>query len=375
MSETLELAMDLIARASVTPQDAGCQETLIWHLQSAGFVVERLPFGPVSNFWARRGTSQPLLAFAGHTDVVPAGPLEQWHSPPFQASLRDGHLFGRGAADMKGSIAAMVTATEHFVAAHPDHKGSIAFLITSDEEGPSTDGTVKVLEHLKLRHEKIDWCIVGEPSSGETLGDTIKNGRRGSLTGKLIIYGKQGHVAYPHLAANPVHLAASAVAELCAIVWDQGNRFFPPTTFQIVDIHAGTGVYNVIPGQLHLSFNFRFSTEQTPDTLKQRVEALLKSHSLEYELEWHLGGEPFLTEEGELVAAVRSAIEKITGLDTRLSTAGGTSDGRFISAVGAQVVELGPVNATIHQIDECVRVEDLETLSLIYQKALEHLLL
>jgi succinyl-diaminopimelate desuccinylase len=375
MSDTLELAKNLIARASVTPEDAGCQEAMIHRLEPLGFQVERLRFEDVDNFWARRGSQGPVLAFAGHTDVVPTGPLDAWESDPFQPELRDGMLYGRGAADMKGSLAAMVTACERFVAAHPDHKGSIAFLITSDEEGPSINGTIKVVEHLEARGEKITWCLVGEPSSNHQVGDVIKNGRRGSLNGKLKIRGRQGHVAYPHLADNPIHRVAPALADLCREQWDMGNEFFPPTTFQISNIHSGTGAENVIPGTVDIQFNFRFSTETTVEKLQARVTAILDTHDLQYELDWRLSGHPFLTARGELVAASIAAIKKITHRDTELSTSGGTSDGRFIAPTGAQVVELGPLNATIHQVNECVSAADLDTLSEIYEHILAQLLL
>jgi succinyl-diaminopimelate desuccinylase len=374
MSDTLELAKDLIARASVTPEDAGCQDTMIRRLEAIGFRVERLRFGAVDNFWARRGDQAPLLAFAGHTDVVPTGPRERWQSDPFTPTERDGLLYGRGAADMKGSLAAMVTACERFVAAHPGHRGSIGFLITSDEEGPSVDGTIKVVEWLEARNEKIDWCLVGEPSSNRVLGDIIKNGRRGSLGGKLRVLGKQGHVAYPHLADNPVHRLAPALAELCALEWDQGNEHFPPTSLQVSNLHAGTGADNVIPGEVEVWFNLRFSTEQTEAGIRARIEALLDRHGLHYELQWKLSGHPFLTPAGELVEAVRGAIREVCGLETELSTSGGTSDGRFIAPTGAQVVELGPLNATIHQIDECVACADLDRLSAIYEGMLARLL-
>ena len=374
MSDTLALAKDLIARPSVTPEDAGCQEAMIRRLEAIGFRVERLRFGEVDNFWARRGDQGPLLAFAGHTDVVPTGPRERWQSDPFTPTERDGLLYGRGAADMKGSLAAMVTACERFVAAHPDHQGSIAFLVTSDEEGPSVDGTVKVVEWLEARNEKIDWCLVGEPSSNQELGDVIKNGRRGSLGGKLRVLGKQGHVAYPHLADNPVHRLAPALADLCAIEWDAGNAHFPPTSLQISNIHAGTGADNVIPGEVEVWFNLRFSTEQTEAGIRARIEQLLDRHGLRYELQWKLSGNPFLTPVGELVEAVRASIREVCGIDTELSTSGGTSDGRFIAPTGAQVVELGPLNATIHQIDECVACADLDRLSSIYEGMLVRLL-
>ena len=374
MSETLELAKELIRRPSVTPDDCGCQQLLAERLEQAGFKNEHLRFGEVDNLWARRGTEAPLFVFAGHTDVVPPGPVEEWDSDPFTPVIRDDYLFGRGAADMKGSIAAMTVACEKFVAEHPDHKGSIAFLITSDEEGPSVDGTVKVIDHLVKRGDKIDWCLVGEPSSVNRTGDTIKNGRRGSLNGKLRIQGKQGHVAYPHLADNPIHRAAPALAELAAIEWDAGNEFFPPTTFQISNISGGTGAENVIPGVLDIQFNLRFSTESSEDSLKSQVNEILTRHGLEYEIDWRLSGQPFLTPAGELVDASREAIRGITGVDTVLSTSGGTSDGRFIAPTGAQVVELGPVNATIHQINECVKAEELDTLSIVYGGILTQLL-
>ena len=374
MTATLDLAIDLIRRPSVTPQDEGCQDVLIQRLEGLGFRAEKLRFGDVDNLWLRRGDSGPLFCFAGHTDVVPPGPLEKWDSPPFAPEIRDGLLYGRGAADMKGSIAAMTTAVERFVAAHPGHNGSIAFLITSDEEGPSINGTVKVVEVLEARNEKIDWCLVGEPSSTAKVGDVIKNGRRGSLSGTLTVYGRQGHVAYPHLAENPIHRLAPALAELAAQEWDQGNEFFPPTTFQVSNLNAGTGANNVIPGEAVALFNFRFSTETTEAELKQRVHDILDRHGLRYDLEWTLSGHPFLTPEGELVEAAVAAIREQTGTDTELSTAGGTSDGRFIAPTGAQVLELGPLNATIHQRNEHVRVEDLDTLSAIYEGILERLL-
>ncbi|MAM00584.1 MAG: succinyl-diaminopimelate desuccinylase [Alteromonadaceae bacterium] len=373
LSQTLLLAQALIRRESVTPDDAGCQAMLGERLEALGFSVERMRFGEVENIWARRGTAGPVLAFAGHTDVVPTGPLEDWDLPPFEATLEDGYLFGRGAADMKGSIAAYVTACERFIEQHPDHTGSLAFLITSDEEGPAADGTVKVIEALEGRGEKIDWCLIGEPSSTHSLGDVVKNGRRGSLHGYLTVKGIQGHVAYPHLAENPVHKAAPALGELAETVWDSGNEFFPATTFQITSVQAGTGS-NVIPGQLKVTFNFRYCTEVTADDLKERVRTILDRHGLRYELDWHLSGEPFLTERGPLVEAAVNAIVEVTGTETELSTSGGTSDGRFIAPTGAQVLELGPLNATIHKLNECVRVEDLDNLSLIYQRILERLL-
>jgi succinyl-diaminopimelate desuccinylase len=374
MSPTLKLALDLISRRSVTPEDAGCQDAMIARLEAIGFRTERLRFGEVDNLWARRGTDGPLLCFAGHTDVVPSGPVEHWSSDPFHPEIRDGVLYGRGAADMKGSLAAMVTACERFLAARPDHRGSIAFLITSDEEGPAVNGTVKVVETLEARGEKIDWCLVGEPSSTEAVGDVVKNGRRGSHGCKLVIKGVQGHVAYPQLAKNPVHLAAPALAELVAIEWDQGNEFFPPTSFQISNIHAGTGATNVIPGELEVVFNLRYSTETDHHRIEQRVQEVLDRHGLDYDIAWTLSGKPFLTPAGELVDATRAAIREVAGFDTELSTAGGTSDGRFIAPTGAQVVELGPVNASIHKVDEHVRAADLDRLSAMYEGILGHLL-
>ncbi|HED19045.1 MAG TPA: succinyl-diaminopimelate desuccinylase [Gammaproteobacteria bacterium] len=374
MSDTLDLATALVSRASITPEDAGCQQLMCDRLEAIGFSCDDLPFGEVSNFWARRGHSEPLLVFAGHTDVVPTGPLEHWQSDPFQPEIRDGMLYGRGAADMKGSLAAMVTACEAFVAGHPDHRGSIGFLITSDEEGPSINGTVKVVEHLVRQGERIDLCLVGEPSSSQQLGDVIKNGRRGSLNGKLTVRGKQGHVAYPQLARNPIHLAAPLLTELAAVEWDQGNAHFPPTSFQISNIQAGTGAENVIPGELEIMFNLRYSTELNEQMIRERIHAVLDSHALDYTLDWRLSGEPFLTPTGELVDAARAAIRELCGIDTELSTSGGTSDGRFIAPTGAQVLELGPINATIHQIDECVAVDALNKLAEIYQRMLEKLL-
>ncbi len=371
---TLELACQLIARPSVTPEDHGCQALMAERLEAIGFTVEHLRFEDVDNFWARRGTDGPVLAFAGHTDVVPTGPVNKWQSPPFSPTFSDGKLYGRGACDMKGSLASMVVACERFIVEHPDHQGSIAFLITSDEEGPSINGTVKVVEHLEARGEKITWCLVGEPSSTGQLGDVIKNGRRGSLNGRLRVIGKQGHVAYPQLASNPIHLASTALSELCAMHWDQGNEYFPPTTFQISNINSGSGAENVIPADMDIMFNFRFSTESTADGLKQQVISILDRHELNYELVWRLSGNPFLTAEGELVAATRDAVRQCTDHDTTLSTSGGTSDGRFIAPTGAQVVELGPINATIHQINEHVEAEELKTLSLIYENILKTLL-
>ena len=372
---TLALALDLISRPSVTPEDEGCQPLMIERLQKLGFNIENLRFADVDNFWARKNTSGPLLVFAGHTDVVPTGPVEQWDVHPFKPEIIDGILYGRGAADMKGSLACMIVACENFIAEHPEHKGSIGFLITSDEEGPSINGTVKVIEHLEARNEKIDMCLVGEPSSTNKVGDVVKNGRRGSLSGNLTVLGKQGHVAYPHLAENPIHTAAPALAELTQEKWDEGNDFFPATSFQISNINAGTGANNVIPGDCKILFNLRFSTELSEAQIKQRVEAILNKHHLNYELEWVLSGHPFLTPEGELVEATCKAIKDVCGYTTELSTAGGTSDGRFIAPTGAQVLELGPLNATIHQVNEHVNANDLITLTKIYQRMMEHLLL
>ncbi len=373
-SAVLSLACDLIARPSVTPEDAGCQTLMAEWLQRLGFVIEPMVFHDTTNLWARRGDQSPVFCFAGHTDVVPSGPLEQWHTPPFEPTVRDGYLFGRGAADMKGSLAAMLVAVERFVQAHPDHQGSIAFLITSDEEGPFINGTPKVIETLEARQEKISWCLVGEPSSTSQVGDTIKNGRRGSITGDLVVKGIQGHVAYPHLGRNPVHQAAPALAELAAEVWDEGNEFFPPTSFQIANIQAGTGASNVIPGELKVQFNFRFSTELTEQMIRDRVAAILDRHQLEYSLTWSLSGHPFLTPGGELVEATRAAVSQVNGAAAELSTSGGTSDGRFIARTGAEVLELGPVNATIHKLNECVKVADLEALTDMYTAILHRLL-
>lgn len=374
MSPTIDLAIDLMRRPSVTPADAGCQDVMIGRLEALGFTIERLPFGDVTNFWARRGTHSPLLCFAGHTDVVPTGPLAQWTSPPFEPQIRDGVLYGRGAADMKGSLAAMVTACERFVLAHPKHAGSIAFLITSDEEGIAINGTVKVIEHLEKRNEKIDYCLVGEPSCVDHLGDCVKVGRRGSLNGVLKVKGVQGHVAYPQRADNPIHRFAPALHELTGIEWDKGNAFFPPTTFQVSNINSGTGANNVIPGELDVVFNFRFSTQLTPEQLRVRVESVLQRYGISYEIQWALSGHPFLTQRGELVDAVSAATKEISGLTPELSTSGGTSDGRFIAPTGSQVVELGPRNATIHKINECVTVDELDKLSAIYERMLEKIL-
>lgn len=373
-SETLSLLKSLMEIPSVTPNDGGCQSILIERLTRIGFECETLKFGEVTNLWARRGTSSPLFAFAGHTDVVPTGPLEDWHSDPFKPDIRDGFLFGRGAADMKSGIAAMVTACERFVQQHADHLGSIAFLITSDEEGPALNGTVKVIETLEARDEKIDWALVGEPSSSEKLGDVIKNGRRGSLGASLTIHGVQGHVAYPHLADNPIHRVMPALNELCSLEWDQGNSNFPATSFQISNINSGTGVDNVIPGQIEIRFNLRYSTELNQQQIIDTTEAVLQKHDLDYSIDWTLSGLPFLTREGVLVQAAQQSIKQITGIDAELSTAGGTSDGRFIAPTGAQVLELGPVNATIHKINENIRISDLDRLSEIYQGILDHLL-
>ncbi|PHR65948.1 MAG: succinyl-diaminopimelate desuccinylase [Idiomarina sp.] len=372
--DTVALTCELIQRPSVTPNDEGCQELIGQRLAQLGFRLETMVFKDTTNLWARRGTDGPVFCFAGHTDVVPAGAEHAWIYPPFSATRKDGYIYGRGAADMKGSLAAMVVATERFVASHPNHKGSIAFLITSDEEGPFINGTPKVVETLEARQEKITWCLVGEPSSTAELGDVVKNGRRGSLTGDLTVFGIQGHVAYPHLAENPIHMASSALAELAHSHWDDGNDSFPPTSFQISNIQAGTGAGNVIPGEMHVQFNFRFSTESTSEQLKQRVIDIVEHHNLDYSLTWKLNGEPFLTESGELVDATVKAIAEFTGRLPELSTAGGTSDGRFIAPTGAQVIELGPVNATIHKVNECVSEEDLETLTRVYEKVLENLL-
>ncbi len=374
LSPTLELAMDLISRPSVTPDDAGCQDLLIARLEKLGFSIERLPFGDVSNLWARRGNTGPLFCFAGHTDVVPSGPAEKWQYPPFEPCIKEGKLHGRGAADMKGSLASFTTALERFIANHPDHAGSIALLITSDEEGDFINGTTRVIDVLEARNEKIDWCIVGEPSSTDAVGDTIKNGRRGSLSGNLTVHGTQGHVAYPHLVSNPIHLGAPALAELAQETWDNGNEFFPPTSFQVSNIHAGTGANNMVPGELEVMFNFRFSTEVTEQQLRDRTLNILNKHQLDFTLDWSLSGNPFLTEQGPLIDACVDSIRAITGLDSSLSTSGGTSDGRFIAPTGAQVVELGPSNATIHKLNEQVRAKDLETLSDIYENILARLL-
>lgn len=374
-NDTLTLAQQLVACASLTPNDNGCQQILIERLKKLGFQIENMRFGEVDNLWARRGDCAPVVCFAGHTDVVPTGPLDQWDSDPFVPTIRNDCLYGRGTADMKSSLAAFITAIEAFIAQHNDHSGSIALLITSDEEGIAVDGTVKVVETLQARGELLDYCIVGEPTCVDTLGDTIKNGRRGSLSGHLTVKGIQGHIAYPHLAKNPIHLAAPAIADLANTEWDQGNEYFPPTTWHISNIHGGTGATNVIPGKLELLFNFRFSTASTVESLKKRVHDILDRHKLEYDLAWELSGKPFLTPKGELADAMSDAIRQVTTIDPELSTSGGTSDGRFIADICKQVVEFGPRNATIHKINEHVQVDDLEKLSEIYRLTLENLLI
>lgn len=370
----IQLAKDLISRPSISPDDQGCQVLLTERLKKIGFTIESMPFGNTLNFWAHRG-SGVTLAFAGHTDVVPAGNSANWQTPPFTPTIINQHLYGRGAADMKGSVAAMVVAAERFVEKHPDHQGRLAFLITSDEEADAHDGTVKVVEALMQRNEKVDYCLVGEPSSQSKLGDIIKNGRRGSITADLTVLGTQGHVAYPHLADNPVHRATAFLQELTTTTWDNGNAFFPATTMQIANIHAGTGASNVIPGELFVQFNFRFSTELTDVVIRDRVTEMLSRYGLEYKIEWSLSGQPFLTDKGELVSATLQAIQELTGRTAELSTSGGTSDGRFIAQMGTQVIELGPLNATIHKVDECVSVEDLQQLALIYERIMELLIL
>lgn len=372
-SNTLNLARQLISIPSVTPDDRGCQKIIADRLETLGFSIENLRFGEVDNLWARYGTQQPLFVFAGHTDVVPTGPVDQWHSDPFLPTIQGDILTGRGAADMKSSIAAMVCACETFFQERKNINGSIAFLITSDEEGPAVDGTVKVIEHLEQKNEKIKWCLVGEPSSTNTLGDVIKNGRRGSITGDLSVHGIQGHIAYPQLAKNPIHLFAGALLDLCNEQWDNGNEFFPPTSLQISNIHAGTGASNVIPGDLKVQFNLRFSTEITADQIKQRVAAILNKHGFDYHLEWSLSGQPFLTPGGELLTAARKAIKTVCHIDAQLSTAGGTSDGRFIAPTGAQVVELGPVNESIHKINENINIKELDRLTEVYLQILKQL--
>ncbi len=374
MSPVVALTADLIRRASVTPADEGCQQLMAERLSKLGFQIESMFFEDTLNLWARRGQGKPLFCFAGHTDVVPTGPLEQWHTPPFEPTIIDGMMYGRGTADMKGSLAAMIVATERFLAKKPELTGDIAFLITSDEEGPFINGTKRVIEVLEARQEKIRWCLVGEPSSTKAVGDVIKNGRRGSLTGYLTIRGVQGHVAYPHLVKNPIHLAAPALAELSQQVWDHGNAFFPATSFQISNIHAGTGATNVVPGEMTLTFNFRYSTEVTAEQLQQQVLAILDKHQLNYQLDWVLNGLPFLTDSGALVAAAVNAVEKIQGFTPSLETSGGTSDGRFIAPTGAQVLELGPCNGTIHKINECVSIADLELLTDMYEAILNEML-
>ncbi len=374
-SKTLSLARDLLARRSGTPEDAGCQDLMIARLEPLGFKIERMRFGDVDNFYARRGTSGPLLVFAGHTDVVPTGPLDQWNTPPFEPTIKDGMLYGRGAADMKTSLAAFITAIEEFVAAHPDHNGSIGLLITSDEEGIAVNGTVKVVEVLQARGELIDYCIVGEPTSNKVVGDMIKNGRRGSLSGKLTVKGVQGHIAYPHLIKNPIHMVAPAIKDIVETTWDNGNEYFPPTSWQISNINGGTGATNVVPGEVEILFNFRFSTASTEENLRERVHAILDKHQLEYDLEWEYSGKPYLTPKGNLVEAISAAIEQAYGVTPELSTTGGTSDGRFIADICKQVIEFGPLNATIHKLNECVGVADIEPLKDTYRITLEKLLL
>jgi succinyl-diaminopimelate desuccinylase len=374
MPEALELAKELIARRSVTPEDGGCQEVIVERLQRAGFRCEPMKFGEVTNLWARRGTGHPVVCFAGHTDVVPTGPLDEWHSDPFVPTVRDGRLFGRGAADMKSSIAAFVVATEAFLSERPRHSGSIAFLITSDEEGPAVDGTVRVVQALKGRNELIDYCIVGEPTSVDALGDMLKNGRRGSLSGTLVVRGIQGHVAYPHLARNPVHELAPALAELAKVQWDKGNEDFPPTTWQVSNVRAGTGAANVIPGMVEVDFNFRFSTESTEASLKSRLESVLKRHALDYAITWTHGAKPFLSKRGKLAQTVMAAGKRHTGRSAELSTTGGTSDARFIIEICPEIIELGPVNASIHKLNEHIALDELEVLPRIYLDVLRALL-
>ncbi|MDD4880879.1 MAG: succinyl-diaminopimelate desuccinylase [Gallionellaceae bacterium] len=373
-SPAIEYACELVSRRSVTPDDAGCQDWLAGKLAPLGFHIERMVTGGVSNLWARRGTAAPLVCFAGHTDVVPTGPLERWTNNPFEPTLRDGRLYGRGSADMKGSVAAFMAGVEDFLAAHPGHPGSIAWLITSDEEGPAVDGTVRVVERLAERGERLDYCIVGEPTCTKLFGDTLKNGRRGSLHGRLTVNGVQGHIAYPHLCKNPIHLAAPAIAEMAATVWDEGNEYFPATTWQISNIPGGTGATNVVPGHVDIVFNFRFSTASTVEGLRDRVHAILDRHGLDYALQWEVGAKPFLTPRGKLVDALAAAIRETVGVETELSTTGGTSDGRFIADICREVVEFGPVNKSIHRIDENVGVDELEQLAAIYRLTLEKLL-
>lgn len=374
MRKTLELAKDLISRQSNTPLDAGCQALMISRLEPLGFKIERMRFGDVDNFYARRGTAGPLLVFAGHTDVVPTGPVDKWHTPPFEPTIKDGMLYGRGAADMKTSCAAFITAIEDFVAAHPDHQGSIGLLITSDEEGVAIDGTVKVVEALKARNEHFDYCIVGEPTSNKVVGDMIKNGRRGSLSGKLVVKGVQGHIAYPHLVKNPIHMVAPAIKDMVDTVWDNGNEYFPPTSWQISNMNGGTGATNVVPGEVEILFNFRFSTASTEQNLKERVYAILDKHELNYDLDWEYSP-PYITPRGNLVEAITEAIQECYGVSPELSTTGGTSDGRFIADICKQVIEFGPLNATIHKLNECVAVADIEPLKDTYRITLEKLLL
>ncbi|WP_213864864.1 succinyl-diaminopimelate desuccinylase [Vibrio crassostreae] len=372
-SPTLALAKDLISRQSVTPEDAGCQELMINRLKALGFEIEVMVFEDTTNFWARRGTEAPLFAFAGHTDVVPAGPIDQWNTKPFEPTIVDGFLHGRGAADMKGSLASMIVAVEQFIAEQPDHTGSIGFLITSDEEGPFINGTVRVVETLMARGENIDMCIVGEPSSTEFVGDVVKNGRRGSITGDLTVKGTQGHVAYPHLANNPVHSSLLAINELATTEWDKGNDYFPPTSFQIPNVSAGTGASNVIPGEFNVQFNLRFSTELSNDIIVERITTTLDKYDFEYDLKWTFNGDPFLTDAGSLLDAIVDAVGHVNDVKPALLTTGGTSDGRFIARMGGQVVELGPVNATIHKVNECVKVADLEKLTDMYERTLVNL--
>jgi succinyl-diaminopimelate desuccinylase len=373
-NDVVELAKDLISRPSVTPLDEGCQTLMAKRLATIGFNIEPMVFEDTTNLWARRGNTDPVFCFAGHTDVVPTGDLNRWHTPPFEPTIIGNYLHGRGAADMKGSLAAMIVATERFIAKHPDHNGSIAYLITSDEEGPFINGTTRVIDTLEARNEKITWALVGEPSSTHKLGDVVKNGRRGSLTGNLTVNGIQGHVAYPHLADNPIHKAVPALTELAQMHWDNGNAFFPPTSFQIANINGGTGASNVVPGELTVMFNFRYSTEVTAEELIQRVVSMLDAHGLDYDINWIFNGLPFLTGDGPLLDATREAIREVTGYETDPQTSGGTSDGRFIAPTGAQVLELGPVNATIHKVNECVNVADLEILANCYERILEKLL-
>jgi succinyl-diaminopimelate desuccinylase len=373
--DVVDLAKELIARHSVTPDDAGCIDLLCGYLEPLGFECEKISRGGVDNLWARRGTASPVVCFAGHTDVVPTGPLDQWHSDPFTPTIRDGVLYGRGASDMKSSLASFVVAIDEFIRQHPDHPGSLAVLFTSDEEGPAVDGTVRVCEALKDRNEKLDYCIIGEPTAVEKLGDMIKNGRRGSLSGVLTVKGVQGHVAYPQQVKNPIHLVAGAIAEMAATKWDDGNEYFPPTSWQISNFNSGTGANNVVPGEAHVRFNFRFATASTLESLQTRVHGILDKHGVPYDLEWRYDGRPFLTPKGDLVAAVAKAIKTVTGLTTELSTTGGTSDGRFIADICGQLVECGPTNATIHKLNECIRVEELEQLPQIYLHTLKNLLI